>query len=153
MQSKRNLLNTAVTLLLIGTTGAAMAEDAPAAPPPLTFNIGVVSLYKASGIDQDVREPKNFRPALQGGADYAADNGLYAGVWASTGKFGNSAKADLEIDLYGGYRGGDHRGSLLRLRHHAVRLSRRFRWMERQDVVCQGAIRRVHTGCGSRNHE
>ena len=75
------------------------------APPPLTFNIGVVSLYKASGIDQDVREPKNFRPALQGGADYTADNGLYAGFWASTGKFGNSAKADLEIDLYGGYRG------------------------------------------------
>lgn len=78
---------------------------APAASEGLSFNLGLTSLYKYNGIDQDVRAPKNVRPALQGGVDYDFGNGLYVGNWNSTGKFGAQGQADLEIDLYGGYRG------------------------------------------------
>ncbi len=75
----------------------------------LSFNIGVVSLYKSSGNDQDDRQAdpataKSFRPALQGGVDYSFGNGFYVGNWNSTGKFGGGD--GLEIDLYAGY-GGD----------------------------------------------
>lgn len=52
-----------------------------------------------------MRPPKNARPALQGGVDFDFGNGLYLGNWNSTGKFGAQGQADLEIDLYGGYRG------------------------------------------------
>lgn len=78
---------------------------APAAAQSLSFNLGLTSLYKYNGLDQDVREPKNVRPALQGGADVEFGNGLYVGNWNSTGQFGAEGKADLEIDLYGGFRG------------------------------------------------
>ena len=78
---------------------------APAAAEGLSYNVGLTSLYKYNGLDQDVRAPKNARPALQGGADYDFGNGLYVGNWNSTGKFGAQGNADLEIDLYGGYRG------------------------------------------------
>jgi len=72
----------------------------PAQAQSLSYNIGVVSLYKSNGIDQDTRAPKDLRPAIQGGVDYSFGNGFYVGNWNSTGKFGN---ADLEIDLYAGY--------------------------------------------------
>lgn len=67
----------------------------------LSYNIGVVSLYKSRGVDQDFKD-KDFRPAIQGGVDYDFGNGFYLGNWNSTGKFGD---ANLEIDLYGGYKG------------------------------------------------
>ncbi len=67
-----------------------------------SFNLGIVSLYKANGLDQDNAEDKAFRPALQGGFDTSFENGFYLGNWNSTGRFGN---ANIEIDLYGGHRG------------------------------------------------
>ena len=36
----------------------------------VAYNIGVVSLYKSKGVDQNTGEAKNFRPALQGGVDW-----------------------------------------------------------------------------------
>lgn len=73
----------------------------------LSYNIGVVSLYKSSGVDQhnkqwDTTTNKSTRPELQGGVDYDFGNGFYAGNWNSTGSYG---EADLEIDLYAGYAG------------------------------------------------
>jgi uncharacterized protein (TIGR02001 family) len=108
----------ALTLLalaagVITLPGAAFAEDAPAAPAasPLSFNIGVVSDYRYRGISQS-----RLKPALQGGADYAASSGLYVGTWASTISWikdagslvsptVDSGSTPLEIDLYGGYKG------------------------------------------------
>lgn len=87
-------------LTLVSVATAALLLPA-VAQAQLSFNIGAVSLYKLYGVDQDMAN-KNWRPALQGGVDYAFDNGFYVGNWNSTGKFGD---ADLEIDLYGGYRG------------------------------------------------
>lgn len=91
-------------LALVSAAAAALLVPA-AAQAQLSFNIGAVSLYKSSGIDQDSvpnKDNKNFRPAIQGGVDYDFGNGFYVGNWNSTGKFDG---ADVEIDLYGGYRG------------------------------------------------
>ncbi len=92
-------------LKALALTAVAAALAAPVAAQELSFNIGVVSLYKSNGVDQDDRQytdEKNFRPALQGGVDYDFGNGFYVGNWNSTGRFG---EANLEIDLYGGYAG------------------------------------------------
>jgi uncharacterized protein (TIGR02001 family) len=91
------------SLKLAFVAAAAAAVMAPAAAQGLSFNIGVVSLYKSNGVDQDSRQEdhlKSTRPALQGGVDYDFGNGFYVGNWNSTGKFGN---ANLEVDLYAGY--------------------------------------------------
>jgi uncharacterized protein (TIGR02001 family) len=97
------------TLKLALIAAASAAVMAPAQAEGVSYNIGVVSLYKSSGVDADdrqapaddgVKRAKNFRPAVQGGFDYDFGNGFYVGNWNSTGKFG---KADFEIDLYAGY--------------------------------------------------
>jgi len=95
-------------LSAVAVAAALSALFAPAiAQAQLSYNIGVVSLYKASGNDQDDKQgseatAKNFRPALQGGVDYSFGNGLYIGNWNSTGSiYGGTG----EIDLYGGFGG------------------------------------------------
>jgi len=88
------------TIYLATAVAAATGLLAPAQAQNLSYNIGVVSLYKSNGVDQDSRDATNLRPALQGGVDYSFGNGFYVGNWNSAGKFGN---ANIEIDLYGGY--------------------------------------------------
>lgn len=46
---------------------------------------------------------RTFKPALQGGFDYAFANGFYVGNWNSSVNWlpGNS----IEMDFYGGYKG------------------------------------------------
>jgi len=73
----------------------------------VSYNIGVVSLYKSNGVDQDTDKTgtnynKNSRSAIQGGFDIDMGNGWYVGNWNSTGRFVDSS---LEVDLYGGYAG------------------------------------------------
>lgn len=73
----------------------------------VSYNIGLVSLYKSNGVDQHNKQGvaatnKTTRPELQGGVDFDFGNGFYVGNWNSTGQF---AQANLEIDLYGGYSG------------------------------------------------
>lgn len=80
---------------------ALVALSLTASAAGLSYNIGAVSLYKSRGVDQEFKD-KDFRPAIQGGVDYDFGNGFYLGNWNSTGKFG---EANLEIDLYGGYKG------------------------------------------------
>ena len=82
----------------------AHAEE-PAADP-LVLNAGVVSEYRYRGISQSA-----VKPALQGGADYTAANGLYVGTWLSAINWihdadpKGQAKGPVEMDIYGGYRG------------------------------------------------
>jgi uncharacterized protein (TIGR02001 family) len=81
---------------------AALAALLPAASyADLAFNVGAVSEYRYRGISQS-----RLKPAVQGGLDYT-NGGLYAGAWASTIKWvkDGGGDADLEIDLYGGYKG------------------------------------------------
>jgi len=42
-------------------------------------------------------------PALQGSLDYAFDNGIYVGTWASNVDFGSGDDANVEQDFYVGY--------------------------------------------------
>jgi uncharacterized protein (TIGR02001 family) len=67
----------------------------------LAFNAGVVSDYRYRGISQS-----RLKPALQGGVDFSS-GGLYVGAWASTIKWIKDGGGDgnLELDLYGGYKG------------------------------------------------
>ena len=76
---------------------SAHADDAPITA---TANIALVSQYKFRGIDQTWG-----RPAVQGGADLVAANGLYAGTWASNVSGNSYPGGSLELDLYGGYNG------------------------------------------------
>ena len=81
---------------------AALAVAAPAITyADVAFNVGAFTDYRYRGISQT-----RVKPAVQGGIDYT--NGpFYLGAWASNIKwikdFGGDA--DVEIDLYGGYKG------------------------------------------------
>lgn len=86
------------TLTVSALPSLAHAEDAS----PLSFNASLSSDYRYRGISQT-----RLQPALQGGADYAFANGFYVGTWASTIKWikDGGGASDVELDLYGGYRG------------------------------------------------
>lgn len=91
-------------------SGAALAQtaapDAPASP--LAFNISLTSNYKFRGQDQDQSKTGAFKPALQGGVDYAFENGFYLGNWNSTVNWAkylpSNPSNSLEMDFYGGYK-------------------------------------------------
>ena len=84
----------------------AHAADTTGPEPEYTiaYNVGVVSDYRVRGIAQTSKDP-----AIQGGVDFAHKNGLYLGLAASNVKwvkdFNGATKGDLEVDLYGGYKG------------------------------------------------
>jgi uncharacterized protein (TIGR02001 family) len=96
---KNILVPSLLTLSLLLLTGAARAQ---AGESTLSFNAGVVSDYRYRGISQS-----RLEPAVQGGFDYAQKSGLYAGAWASTIKWikDSGGDANVEVDLYGGYKG------------------------------------------------
>ncbi len=76
------------SVLAIGGVTAASAD--------IAGNIALATDYRFRGISQTDRDP-----AVSGGFDFTAENGLYAGVWGSNIAFGGS----VELDYYAGYRG------------------------------------------------
>jgi uncharacterized protein (TIGR02001 family) len=97
MTSKALLAVAAV--LAAAAPAVSHAEDPPASP--VTFNVGAFTDYRYRGISQT-----RLKPAVQGGVDYS--NGpFYLGAWASNIKWIKDlgGDADVEIDLYGGYKG------------------------------------------------
>ena len=89
------------------TAPSAAEPAAAAAPGPFTANLTLTNDYRYRGISQS-----NFRPAIQGGFDYAHSSGFYIGNWNSSISWisdsasaaGNSASAPIEMDFYGGYK-------------------------------------------------
>jgi len=82
---------------------ALMATMPLMASAQLSGNLSLTSNYKYRGQDQDISKVKTFKPAVQGGLDYAfGDSGWYVGNWNSSVDWlpGNS----IEMDLYGGYK-------------------------------------------------
>lgn len=75
------------SLLLASTT--AYAAD-------VSGNVALASDYVYRGISQTDEEA-----TIQGGIDFEAESGFYAGVWASNIAFDGS----IEIDIYAGYAG------------------------------------------------
>ena len=90
---------------------AAFAQTAPAAPEvsPITANVTVVNDYRYRGISQS-----NFKPAIQGGFDYAHESGFYIGNWNSSISWISDTytaatnsqviSAPLEMDFYAGFK-------------------------------------------------
>jgi len=76
-------------------------------PCPFTANLTLTNDYRYRGISQS-----NFRPAIQGGFDYAHSSGFYVGNWNSSISWisdtasiaGNNASAPIEMDFYGGFK-------------------------------------------------
>ena len=87
----------AAALCVTALPSISVAQDSP-----LSFNVSLTSDYRYRGISQT-----RLKPALQGGADYALPGGFYIGAWGSTIKWIKDAAGDanIEIDLYGGYKG------------------------------------------------
>ena len=96
-----------LTTLGIATI-AALAAMPTLSHADLAFNVGVFSDYRYRGISQT-----RLKPAVQGGVDFSA-GGLYLGAWASTIKWVKDAYGDaqVEVDLYGGYKGDIVKNSL-----------------------------------------
>ena len=96
---KSKLLNTLIVAAL-ALPGIALADGSP-----YSGNVSLVSQYLYRGIAQS-----NYKPAIQGGFDFADPSGFYAGVWGSSiswladGGYYNSSS--LELDTYAGYSGG-----------------------------------------------
>jgi uncharacterized protein (TIGR02001 family) len=74
--------------------GAAFAD--------LAYNVGAVTDYRYRGISQT-----RLLGAVQGGVDFSHASGVYAGAWASNIRWVQDAggSGDIEVDLYGGYKG------------------------------------------------
>ncbi len=114
---------TTLALAISALAGGAMAQSAPAPAPapepeksPITANVTVVNDYRYRGISQS-----NFKPAIQGGFDYAHESGFYIGNWNSSiswigdangtngavsgnGYSGTAVSAPIEMDFYAGFK-------------------------------------------------
>lgn len=96
------------TLLLSTLALSATALAQTKAPEPdytLSFNAGVVSDYRYRGISQS-----RLKPSAQGGLDFAHKSGFYLGAFGASIKWIKDSgiagtKGDVELDLYGGYKG------------------------------------------------
>ncbi|NQW70979.1 MAG: hypothetical protein HQ457_11410, partial [Betaproteobacteria bacterium] len=81
----KTLHKSAIALAASGMfTTVAFAQTVPAAPEapevsPITANVTVINDYRYRGISQS-----NFKPAIQGGFDYAHESGFYIGNWNSS---------------------------------------------------------------------
>lgn len=83
----KTISKTLLASALVAASGVAQAE--------VSANIAAVSDYLFRGVSQ------SSNAAVQGGFDFAAETGLYAGTWISNVDFGG----EVETDLYGGYSG------------------------------------------------
>lgn len=107
MTCRNNIFFYAIVLFLNCFNNIVFAEEiyaAEATPPAhvISYNLGLYSMYVYRGMTQT-----GNKPALQGGADYSHESGVYLGVWGSniTWLKDNGAYTDslVEIDYYGGY--------------------------------------------------
>ncbi len=95
-------MNKSLPALVAALCAMALPSISVAQDSPLSFNASLTTDYRYRGISQT-----RLKPALQGGADYALPGGFYIGAWGSTIKWIKDAAGDanIEIDLYGGYKG------------------------------------------------
>ena len=105
----KTLHKTAISAVTAGLLGSlaytpAFAADEPEASP-ITANVTVVNDYRYRGLTQS-----NFKPAIQGGFDYAHESGFYIGNWNSSIAWisdtysSKGVSAPIEMDFYGGYK-------------------------------------------------
>lgn len=89
---------------LLATPAGVMAAEPAPSPHTITANVGLYSNYVFRGISQTGGDP-----AIQGGLDYSHSSGFYLGTWASNvgwiEDYQLYTSGNVEIDLYGGFRG------------------------------------------------
>jgi uncharacterized protein (TIGR02001 family) len=85
-----------------GFAALAMLATASVARADLTGTVTAVSDYDYRGITQTSQDP-----ALQGSIDWVGESGLYLTAWGSTIDYDDCCDEEVEIDLIGGFRGGD----------------------------------------------
>ncbi len=85
-----NFNKTLVASGLLALTSVASAE--------FSGNVALTTDYVWRGFSQTLEDP-----AIQGGFDFAAENGVYIGTWGSNVDFGDVE--NLELDIYGGWAG------------------------------------------------
>ena len=102
----KTAISAAAVALLTGlASSAAFAADEPAAPEvsPVTANVTVTNNYIYRGLTQS-----NYKPAIQGGFDYAHESGFYIGNWNSSISWVSDSaiakSAPIEMDFYGGFK-------------------------------------------------
>lgn len=83
----------------IAVAGALLAVAGAANAGSFTVTPTITSDYDFRGLSQTDEDP-----AFQLGATYNFDNGFYAGLWGSNVDLGD---ADIEVDAFFGYAGGD----------------------------------------------
>lgn len=109
------LKKTTLALAISALAGGALAQSAPAPTPepeksPITANVTVVNDYRYRGMTQS-----NYKPAIQGGFDYAHESGFYIGNWNSSiswigdtypsgSNSGGPVSAPVEMDFYAGFK-------------------------------------------------
>lgn len=104
---QKTAISAAAVALLSGLAcTSAFAEEAAAEAPeasPITANVTVTNNYIYRGISQS-----NYKPAIQGGFDYAHESGFYIGNWNSSISWvsdgGYATSAPIEMDFYGGFK-------------------------------------------------
>ncbi len=90
MKTTNRPLTTAAVLIVIGATvGVTVPAQAE-----LTANFGVVSNYFYRGLSETDGDA-----AVQGGLDFEADSGIYAGTWVSNVDFGDGTSYELDVYL------------------------------------------------------
>lgn len=101
--SRHSLSKVALSIVALGFSLSALAEEGPEPDTSLAYNVGVISDYRVRGIAQTAGDP-----ALQGGIDFTTKAGFYLGTAFSNVKwvknFNGATKGSYELDLYGGYR-------------------------------------------------
>lgn len=93
----------------IAVAGALLAATGLAGAAEISATATLTNDYDWRGISRTQGDP-----AFQLGLNYAADSGLYMGIWGSNVKFANTAdwevygrRPNTELDLYLGYALGD----------------------------------------------
>ena len=83
---------------LSALVAAVVLTGATTASAEISGNVTITTDYLFRGISQTAE-----KGAIQGGFDYAAESGFYAGIWASNVEFGT--ESSTEMDYYFGYAG------------------------------------------------
>jgi uncharacterized protein (TIGR02001 family) len=78
---------------------------AAAANAEVSSTVTLTNDYDFRGASQSATDP-----AIQASIDYAHESGWYLGAWGSNIDFGPGTDADIEVDLYTGFSGGEEGG-------------------------------------------
>ncbi|WP_404333621.1 TorF family putative porin [Sphingomonas sp. MMS12-HWE2-04] len=106
---KFHIAAAAAAILACSSVSAQAQDTDPPGDFTVSGSVAIVSDYRFRGVSQTDEEM-----AVQGGVSVAHKSGLYAGTWGSNlAGWGTFGGANIELDLYGGYKIALGEGSAL----------------------------------------